>query len=207
MRCDEVRAVAAELALDELTGTERAAALSHLASCAECRAEVADLAAVADSLLLLAPSVEPPAGFESRVVDRLALPAPRRRWVRPVLVAAAAVVVVLGIVAGYAARGGDGAELPVAAILVDAGGDSAGSVVLAGDPDRMTCVFEGEAFGGGYRVEVVDVDGDVTAVGSFEFEGVPWSWTVELPVDASDVRTVRVLDEDGTLRASARVAT
>lgn len=203
MRCDQVRALAAELALDELTGTERAAALAHLGSCAACRAEVADLAAVADSLLLLAPHAEPSAGFESRVVARIA-PAPARRW-WPWIAVAAAVAAVVGGAAGFAARGGADDGLPAAAVLVDARGDAAGSVVLLGEPDRMTCVFEGERFGGGYRVEVVDADGDVAEVGSFSFDGVPWSWTVELPVDAEDVRAVRVLSDDGTLRASAEV--
>ena len=201
MTCDEVRAVAAELALDELTGAERAAALTHLGSCAGCRAQVADLAAVADSLLLLAPPVEPPAGFESRVVARIAPAPPRRRW--PRLAAAAAIAAIVGAAAGFAVRGGDGTTLPAAAVLVDARGEAAGSVVLAEGPDRMTCVFEGERFGGGYRVEVVDADGDVADVGSFSFEAVPWAWTVELPVDAEDVRTVRVLSDDGTLRAIA----
>ena len=70
----------------------------------------------------------------------------------------------------------------------------------------MTCVFEGEAFGGGYSVVVVDADGETTDVGSFAFEGVPWSWTVPLPVDAEDVREVRVLDEDGTVRATAELS-
>lgn len=205
MTCDEVRAVAAELALDELTGSERAATLAHLGTCADCRAAVAELAAVADSLLLLTPSIEPPAGFESRVLARLApMAAPARRPRRLLLVAAAVVAVALGGVGGFVARsGGDDGSLPAAAILVDADGDAAGSVVLAGGPDRMTCVFEGERFGGGYRVEVVDDDGEVTDVGSFRFESVPWSWTVELPVAAADVRAVRVLDDDGELRASA----
>jgi hypothetical protein len=203
--CDEVRAVAAELALDELMGSERAAALSHLAGCAECRAEVADLAAVADAVLLLAPAAEPPAGFESRVVARLT-PAPSRRRGRLMAVAAAVAAAVLGGVIGFAAQGDDDrTDLPAAAVLVDQRGNAAGSVVLAAGPDRMTCVFEGEAFGGGYSVEVVDGDGLVTDVGSFAFDGVPWSWTVPLPVDAEDVRTVRVLDDDGELRALAEL--
>jgi hypothetical protein len=206
VRCEDVRAAAAELALDELTGSERAAAFDHLATCADCRGDVADLAAVADALLLLAPSVEPPAGFESRVIDRLALPVPETR--RPRLLAAAAAVVVAALrggVAGVVVRSGDDRALPLAATLLDADGDAAGSVVLASGPDRMTCVFEGERFGGGYRVEVVDGDGEVTDVGAFAFEGVPWSWTVELPVDAEDVRVVRVLDDDGELRARAEL--
>lgn len=205
MRCEDVQGIAAELALDELTGAERAAALAHLGSCAACRAEVADLAAIADSLLLLAPAVEPPAGFESRVVDRITPAASPRRWWSRVAAAAAGAAIVGGIT-GFALRGsGSADDLPAAAVLLDQGGVAAGSVVVADEPDRMTCVFEGERFGGGYRVEVVDADGDVADVGSFSFDEVPWSWTVELPVDAGDVRTVRVLSDDGTLRATAEI--
>jgi hypothetical protein len=203
--CDELRAIAAELALDHVTGAERAAALGHLATCVGCRALVTDLAAVADSVLLLAPEVEPPEGFESRVLDRFELVEPARRAPWIAAVAAAAVAAIVGGIAGFTlATANDGADgLPLALALRSASGASAGNVLLADDPDRMTCVFEDERFGGAYSVEVVLEDGSVAQVGAFEAEGAPWSWTVALPVDAADVRTVRVLDDDGVLRASA----
>lgn len=97
MTCDEVRALAGELALGLVTGDERAAAITHLAGCAGCRAEVEELAVVADRLLLLAPEVEPPPGFTERVIAAVtstAAPgATRRRRYRLLAVAAAAVVV------------------------------------------------------------------------------------------------------------------
>lgn len=110
--CSWLREVAAELALGLLTGDERAEALAHLERCGDCQAEVAALTAVGEQLLLLAPEVPPPPGFESRVLARL-LPAPedlsplgssgagwaRRRPTR-LLAAAAAVVVVLALVVG-----------------------------------------------------------------------------------------------------------
>lgn len=204
-QCEELRAVAADLALDELTGAERAAALGHVSECADCRAAVADLAAVADSLLLLAPTVEPPAGFESRVLARFQpVAAPRRRRLLP---AAAVLFALAAGAAGYLAgrAGDDGRALPLAAVLRSADGRATGSVFLADGPDRMTCVFEDERFGGSYDVEVVLADGSVVDVGSFSAEGAPWSWTVPLPVDAADVRGVRVFGEGGVLRATAEV--
>src|SRR5258708_5729758 len=79
MTCDELRTFAPELALGALTGTERAAALGHLAACGSCSEYVDELAAVADGLLLLAPEDEPDAGFETRVIARSAATnAPRR---------------------------------------------------------------------------------------------------------------------------------
>jgi anti-sigma-K factor RskA len=76
MSCDEFAGVAAELALGVLTGRERAAALTHLDGCESCREQVRELTMVQDELLALLPSQEPPAGFESRVLDRLGLAAP-----------------------------------------------------------------------------------------------------------------------------------
>ena len=76
MGCREFSDVAAELALGVLTGRERAQALAHLDRCASCREEVRELTATGEGLLGLLPSLEPPAGFEARVMDRLGLAAP-----------------------------------------------------------------------------------------------------------------------------------
>jgi hypothetical protein len=79
MSCDEFAEVAAELALGVLTGRERAAALAHLGSCESCREHVRELTMVGDELLALLPPQEPPAGFESRVLDRLGLAVPSQQ--------------------------------------------------------------------------------------------------------------------------------
>jgi hypothetical protein len=76
MTCAELADVATELALGVLTGRERAAALAHLDTCDACREEVRQLMATSDQLLALLPPVEPPAGFETRVLDRLGLSVP-----------------------------------------------------------------------------------------------------------------------------------
>jgi hypothetical protein len=76
MECREFSDVAAELALGVLTGRERAQALSHLDRCTSCREKVRELTATSEGLLGLLPSMEPPAGFEARVMDRLGLSAP-----------------------------------------------------------------------------------------------------------------------------------
>jgi len=70
--CDEFRDIAPDLALGLLAGNERGAAISHLATCGPCRSHLDGLVQVADYLVLLAPSVEPAIGFESRVMARLA---------------------------------------------------------------------------------------------------------------------------------------
>lgn len=76
MGCREFSDISAELALGVLTGRERAQALAHLDHCASCREEVGQLTATGEGLLGLLPSVEPPAGFEARVMDRLGLAPP-----------------------------------------------------------------------------------------------------------------------------------
>jgi hypothetical protein len=73
MRCDEVRELAPEIALGIADGEQRAEALRHLSGCADCRRAVEQLTQVADELLTVAPVQEPPAGFESRVVDAMGL--------------------------------------------------------------------------------------------------------------------------------------
>jgi anti-sigma-K factor RskA len=86
MSCDEFAEMAAELALGVLTGRERAAALAHLDTCESCRELVRELTMTGEELLALLPSREPPAGFETRVLDRIGVsastrpkPGPRRR--------------------------------------------------------------------------------------------------------------------------------
>jgi hypothetical protein len=84
MSCEQTRDLAAEIALGIADGEERAEALRHLSTCAECRRVVEQLSQVADELLMLAPIQEPPAGFESRVVEAMGLQesTPRRRFAR-----------------------------------------------------------------------------------------------------------------------------
>src|SRR5205807_10018654 len=92
--CAEVAELAPELALGTLPGDQRASVLAHLDGCGRCRRLVKELADTADALLLLAPEVEPPAGFARRVARGLR-PARSSRW-RPA-VAAAVVALVVGL--------------------------------------------------------------------------------------------------------------
>jgi anti-sigma-K factor RskA len=73
MGCTEFADVAAELALGVLTGRERARAIAHLDRCDACRENVRQLTMTGEELLGLLPVSEPPAGFETRVMERLGL--------------------------------------------------------------------------------------------------------------------------------------
>ena len=73
MGCAEFADAAAELALGVLTGRERARALAHLDWCDTCRENVRQLTVTGEELVGLLPALEPPAGFETRVMERLGL--------------------------------------------------------------------------------------------------------------------------------------
>jgi anti-sigma-K factor RskA len=79
MGCAGFADVAAELALGALTGRERAEALEHLDRCPACQEHVRQLTVTGQELLWLLPPEEPPPGFETRVLERLGLAAPRPR--------------------------------------------------------------------------------------------------------------------------------
>jgi hypothetical protein len=87
-----------ELALG--VSTDPAAVSGHLRDCADCRATYDDLSRDLEVALAAGPTIEPPAGFESRVLARLRAEAttpPGRRSRGVVLLAAAAMV---GLVVG-----------------------------------------------------------------------------------------------------------
>ncbi|MCW2933300.1 MAG: hypothetical protein JWM19_4262 [Actinomycetia bacterium] len=83
MTCAELHDEAAELALGVLTGRERAAAVAHLEKCEAFREEVRQLMATGEQLLKLLPPAEPPAGFETRALERLGMPAAQEGQTQP----------------------------------------------------------------------------------------------------------------------------
>ncbi|QNN52031.1 anti-sigma factor family protein [Nocardioides mesophilus] len=68
------------LALDELGPGERDAMVRHLSDCPRCRGEYDALAATVEETFAAAPAVDPPPGFEARVLGALA---DQRRTGRP----------------------------------------------------------------------------------------------------------------------------
>ncbi|HTU38805.1 MAG TPA: hypothetical protein VMF35_12480 [Acidimicrobiales bacterium] len=115
--CDKYSDELAELALGVLTGRERALALSHVESCQRCADELEQLSRVADTVVQVAPEVEPPMGFEVRLFEKMGVSdelAPRRtrkerrerahrhrsrsvRWGTAAVAVAAAAAVALGL--------------------------------------------------------------------------------------------------------------
>jgi hypothetical protein len=217
MDCAELHEVADELALDMLTGAERAAALLHLERCDSCRGVIASLTVTADVVLLATPTIPPPAGFESRVLarvdetneDETNEPVPlvsrrRRRWLRPLLVAAAFLAVVLVTVALLPNGGGDAVA---ATEMRAADGSRVGSAyVNDADPTGLVVkVTDWETASSGqlaaaYRLDVGRDDGTREVV-PLDF-AADYSWHVTLDADARDVVSVALIGADGTVLCS-----
>ncbi|HYX44819.1 MAG TPA: zf-HC2 domain-containing protein, partial [Acidimicrobiales bacterium] len=136
--------LAPELALGTIDGAERAVLLSHLAGCANCRELADQLAGEADRLLLLAPPAEPPPGFETRVLSRMASPPASERTARPArrsrrtLAGIAAVALVAALAGGALALLGNpdrsGADVHTALAKDDQGRWTCRAVAYGTDP-------------------------------------------------------------------------
>jgi hypothetical protein len=218
--CREVRDLAAEVALGIATGDERARVLQHIAGCTGCRQEIAELAQVADSLLLLAPEEEPPSGFESRVFR--SIDQPRRSFRRRVLLGGAAACVALVVGAGGvllalgedrrlaehyrdALAGANGDYFGVMNLLNE-GGDEAGHVfVYEGDPSWAFVNFTEVEMPGEYRMQVVTREGERLSAGWFEVSAEDKSWGGALPVDLDEVSAIRCVLRGGAAVMVARL--
>jgi hypothetical protein len=220
MGCEQVRELAPELALGIATGEERDAALRHLSGCAGCRQLVAELSSIGDELLpLVVPAQEPPPGFESRVLGRLAEP-PRRRRAQPLTrrwrwVATAAAAVVLA-----AALGGGSVLLATAgdrrladgyqAVLNQGQGAFFAAAPLQGTQGRAGTVFGYQGHPswvmatlqpsvraeGRFQVQVVTRDGRYIVLGDAVLGGAKRTWGGQLPVDLSAVHELRFVGSD-----------
>jgi hypothetical protein len=222
--CAHMREIAPDLALGLLTGEERAAALEHLEGCQACRAEVASLAGVADDVLLTAPEVTPPAGFDGRVLARLAgarsAASPhrragaahmrprrhrRRRAVVGAALAAAAAAVVLA--AAVLVSRDDPDTSDVATVDMRTGvGEVVGEAILRdGDPATIAVDVPGWA-------AIADPDdtywlaielGDGSRTMTHVDTDHTW-WEVPVEADPSDIAAVSMLDGEGRVWCTGR---
>jgi predicted anti-sigma-YlaC factor YlaD len=172
---------------------------AHLDGCADCRAELAELAALPGLLALVdpadlsAPPVTPSPDLFARVSAAVRRPSRVRR--RLLLIAAALVLVAGGAVAGVAVWSGDGATTVEAShgavrMTVTASAGGGGTVVdiaVAGLPQDAWC-----------RLVVVDRDGREHAAGEWAVDddgGGTWRGWAD--VDAGAVTDVLLVDRDG----------
>jgi hypothetical protein len=219
LSCAEVADLAPEMGLGVLTGVERANALAHVDNCAACRSVVEQMAEVADSLLALGPEMEPPAGFESRLLARAGPATPtrhnRRRWAVPTLAglaAAAAVAVIIGQSGGQAGfkvqhpaalHAIGGRELSATALSHD-GRQFGQAFVYAGRPSWVFMTVDSDGPPQTVTCELKTADGQTITVGSFTVTDGYRSWGSTISVNPDQIRQVLLVDpETRTVMASA----
>jgi hypothetical protein len=217
MRCEEIRELAPDIALGIADGEERAEALRHISTCAECRRLLEQLSEIADDLLVLAPAHEPPAGFESRVVEALGLQGPpgarRARWLTPRWLAprlgpalAAVVVTAATLIAVYhddhqtaeryretLARAG-GEYFQAEPLADETGGRGGVAFGYEGSPSWLLLTVDPAHRDAVTRGELVTRDGRTIALPSLELDG-EGSWGGAIPVKLYKVARIRLLGE------------
>jgi hypothetical protein len=198
MTCDAFDDAVTELALGHLSEPQRSALLAHAGTCARCAAELADVVAVTDGLLELAPELEPPVGFEQRVVAPAAGAGPRRR--SPWLVAAAAAAIVAVYLPGVL-RGDRPIERD--ATVLTAAGEPAGTMTL--DDDALVLVLDGDADWPGTWSCEIRTDGGWVEVGSWTAaDVVERTWRVGVAGDvARSATAMRVRSARGDVLYTA----
>lgn len=219
--CVRFRDHADELALGTADGALRDELTAHAGACPACQAHLNQLALVSDRLLLLAPSMEPPPGFEARVLDRLATARGdgpdalwqqrRRRQARAL--AAVAVLLVAVLAGGALGRymGSTDPELRVvrSGEIVRADGSVAGLIRLVDKPRPMALVTIDQPRPSTFEVtcDLVGPDWKSVEVGSWSYSDVQkGAWAVG--IDASLLNAVRmnVLDPNGSILATATLS-
>jgi predicted anti-sigma-YlaC factor YlaD len=210
--CEAFRDDLASLAIGALTGLDRARVLAHLEECPHCTAEVEELSATADALTTLIPDATPPEGFADHTMDRIRADraVPRRPvFRRMAAVAAVVVLVAVGSVVG-ATVASSGRHAPTTVVRTTSLHSSVGTkgtvlLVSAGHLGWLVMALHDAPMSGVVTCSITLADGSRQDVGQFDLTDGYGSWSVDLPVAASTVRTVGVVDDTGSMVASARV--
>jgi Putative zinc-finger len=217
--CADVREKAPELALDVLSGPERAAALEHVSECAACRSLLAEFTEAVDVVPFLAAEAEPPVGFRDRVVQQMTSPprSSRRRW--PAVLAAAAVTVAV-VVAATAllvnGRGGStqstaaGPVRPVAGnarstAMIGAGNEQIGRLFVTNrDPAVMMLSVDYPVPSGTYTVQQ-RTDHRTTRLGEMQVNAGHGTWGGVTVTGGHG--SVQLVDPNGSILCQARIPT
>jgi hypothetical protein len=220
--CARFREFADALALGEVDGPLRHELLEHSSRCAACQAHLSQLTVVTDRLLLMAPSTEPPPGFEGRVLERLAnargdgpaAEAERRRRTRLRGLLAAAVLLTVAVVGATAGRLSAEHTPELRAIsqgrIIRADGSVAGMVRVVDRPRPMVLITIDAPRKSDIRVtcSLVKLDWTSVPIGSWVYGDIEHgAWAAG--IDASLLGAIRmnVLDPNGGILATAELTT
>lgn len=216
--CADVRENAPELALDVLSGPDRAAALEHVSECADCRSVVAEFTEAVDVVPFLASEAEPPPGFHGRVVRQMTAPPRRaRRWWPAALAAAAVMVaVVLAAAALFANSPGGSTRAtaaghipPVAgngrsAVMIGDGNEAVGRLfVTAREPALMMVSVDYPVPSATYAVQQRTDQGATHHLGEMQVDAGHGTWG---GVTADDHHgSIQLVDPTGAVLCEARI--
>ena len=217
MTCDEFREQLAELAVGGIDASERNDLLRHTAHCASCQMALEQMTTVADCVLDETLEIEPPPGFEQRVLSRLnaaplaTVSAPRARVRTAVLVACAlAAGSIATVLVANTVR--DRAQ-PSAAVhavrhgtLIRIDGRPNGQVMLVDQPRAMVIVTidHPRPFTGRVNCELELPNGHKSVVGSWSYDDVEsGAWAVGIPDESLTAIRMNVLDTTGAVAASS----
>ncbi|MEX2546950.1 MAG: hypothetical protein WD830_04080 [Chloroflexota bacterium] len=212
LSCEDFGRDAVEVALGHLGEPRRSELTAHAATCTTCERHLAELVAITDRMLELAPEIEPPAGFEARALAGMAPPgrasAGARR--RPVVAFAGAAVLLIALMAlalVLSGTGGDEAPEWRAAPIVSRRGDEIGAVELFGaDPHRLVVTMEGPADWTGVWTCQVRVGGRWVDVASYTADDVTNGvWAAGLRPPAAEATGMRILGSSGAVIATAEL--
>src|SRR5680860_136670 len=214
--CAQVADLLAEVATGAATGPDRDRVATHLVYCDPCSHELDELSRAADELLLTAPEHEPPAHFESTVLERIATSegAPARRPRRGSLLLAAAAAVVVAALSSGAVWWATASERELAASysetldvadgryfaaapLIGADDSQVGHVFLYdGSPSWLFVVLDPAPGPGPYEI-VVTIDGADQGAGRCVVTGTGCAAGGTVAGAIGDVDSVRLIGRDG----------
>ncbi|HKS50305.1 MAG TPA: hypothetical protein VJS67_00365 [Pseudonocardiaceae bacterium] len=230
LSCPQCQELAEELALGVLSCHQRADALAHLEGCSSCQDKVSALTATADRLVELLPPVEPPTGFEQRVISALTLspPPPTQRWRQPVATGLAAIALAtsgwtLGRMThnlpppeaspqtqtGNDGQAGERAVLyaPLTTAQQDTAAHQVGQAYLyPGHPSWIYLSLDAAdtTTSGTVSCELMRRDGSAVPLGSFALINGHGTWGGPAPVDRDTFAGAKLINSNGHTLANAR---
>ncbi|TCC54395.1 hypothetical protein E0H73_38765 [Kribbella pittospori] len=222
--CPATRSLLAELATGAASGHERAWALGHVTSCPSCRAELDELAKVADGLLMLAPPAEPPPEFESAVLKRLGIagsrtPDRRRRYSRRMMLAVGGMAAALLLVSGgsttivyqqgetdraladqyrQALSIANGRYLKAARLNTPSGAQSGTVFLYQGNPSWLLVSISSAPTDGRYEIHVRDRDGVLRTIGACQVKDHSGTTGYQLAIAVAQVADIQLTQNNQT---------
>jgi hypothetical protein len=215
LSCSECVELCPDVALGVADAEERATVLTHVERCRSCRGELASLSDVADLLYVLVPPVAPPRGFATRVAEGISsssrpepeAPSSRRRFVRPLAVAAAIVLAAaIGIAGWLAAGGGSAPSVAVQTAALISHDHRVGQVMtVPGKKPWISVAVHLTTRTTVVRCQVRGESGGWHTIGTFDVNDGRGYWVAPLPHGLT-VRWAELVTTRGHVLASASLA-